>query len=102
VPAATDDESLEKSSLSATTPDRRRTRDFGFLPVPRGCEYGDAFAFTRSLNWLLAVGATVTVANLYVVQPILVELSQRFEVDYEEVTRVPSLLQGGYLVGCVL
>ena len=48
------------------------------------------------------MGATVTVANLYVVQPILVELSQRFEVDYEEVTRVPSLLQGGYLVGCVL
>ncbi|KPV75739.1 uncharacterized protein RHOBADRAFT_35486 [Rhodotorula graminis WP1] len=80
----------------------RRTRDFGFLPVPRGCEPGEAFVFTRSLNWLMALGATVTVANLYVVQPILVELAVRFEVDYEQVTRVPSLLQGGYLVGLVL
>jgi len=79
----------------------RRTRDFGFLPVPRGCVPGEAFVFTKSLNWLLALGATVTVANLYVVQPILVELAVEFQVDYEQVTRIPSLLQGGYLVGSV-
>ena len=62
---------------------------------------GEAFVFTKSLNWLLALGATVTVANLYVVQPILVELAVEFQVDYEQVTRIPSLLQGGYLVGSV-
>ncbi|GAA5837653.1 hypothetical protein JCM9279_006823 [Rhodotorula babjevae] len=80
----------------------RRTRDFGFLPVPRGCVPGEAFVFTKSLNWLMALGATLTVANLYVVQPILVELAGHFRVDYEQVTRIPSLLQGGYLVGLVL
>lgn len=34
-------------------------------------------------------------------EPILVELSNHFNVSYQEVTKVPSLLQAGYLLGLV-
>lgn len=78
-------------------------RDFGFLPIPRRCRYSPdrPFIFTRSLNWLFAFGATIEVANVYYVQPIQVQLSQRYGVSYETVTRILSLVQAGYLVGCV-
>ncbi|BGO89458.1 hypothetical protein NBRC10512_006646 [Rhodotorula toruloides] len=78
-------------------------RDFGFLPIPRRCRYSPdrPFIFTRSLNWLFAFGATIEVANVYYVQPIQVQLSQRYGVSYETVTRILSLVQAGYLVGLV-
>lgn len=78
-------------------------KDFGFLPIPRRCRYdpGRPFEWSTALNWMLALGATVTVAPVYYCQPILVQLSQRYAVEYETVTRVPSLVQGGYLVGSV-
>ncbi|GJN88655.1 hypothetical protein Rhopal_001621-T1 [Rhodotorula paludigena] len=77
--------------------------DFGFLPIPRRCRYDPErpFEWSTALNWMLALGATVTVAPVYYCQPILVQLSQRYAVEYETVTRVPSLVQGGYLVGLV-
>ncbi|BGP22683.1 hypothetical protein JCM10295v2_001574 [Rhodotorula toruloides] len=78
-------------------------RDFGFLPIPRRCRYSPdrPFIFTHSLNWLFAFGATIEVANVYYVQPIQVQLSERYGVSYETVTRILSLVQAGYLVGLV-
>ncbi|BGP45895.1 hypothetical protein JCM10450v2_001730 [Rhodotorula kratochvilovae] len=79
------------------------THDFGFLPIPPGCRYDpETFRFTPGLNWLMAGGATLTVANVYWAQPVLVQLAAHFDVPYDTVTRIPSLVQGGYLVGLVL
>ncbi len=35
-------------------------------------------------------------------QPILVQLSQHFEVDYNAISSLPSLVQGGYAAGLLL
>ncbi|GAA5888247.1 hypothetical protein JCM16303_005314 [Sporobolomyces ruberrimus] len=75
--------------------------DFGFLPIPQRCHFDDKFRFTTLLNVMLALTSTLTVANIYYPQPILVQLSDRYEVPYDRVTRVTSLLQAGYLVGLV-
>ncbi|OJA11052.1 hypothetical protein AZE42_07166, partial [Rhizopogon vesiculosus] len=42
------------------------------------------------------------VANLYYCQPLLIEFSKSFNVTYEEVSRIPTLIQAGYLVGLLL
>ncbi|GAA6047609.1 hypothetical protein JCM3770_001587 [Rhodotorula araucariae] len=79
------------------------THDFGFLPIPPGCRYDpETFRFTTGLNWLMAGAATLTVSNVYWAQPVLVQLASHFDVPYDAVTRIPSLVQGGYLVGLVL
>ncbi|TFY82912.1 hypothetical protein EWM64_g1096 [Hericium alpestre] len=39
------------------------------------------------------------VANLYYCQPLLIQLSQTFHVSDSRVSRVPTLLQAGYVVG---
>ncbi|GAA5822773.1 hypothetical protein JCM11251_004373 [Rhodosporidiobolus azoricus] len=78
--------------------------DFGFLPIPRHCRTDSErpFVFTTFHNWLFALGATITVANIYYAQPILVQLSEYFDVEYDKVTRAPSLIQAGYLCGIIL
>ncbi|GAA5894720.1 hypothetical protein JCM6882_006665 [Rhodosporidiobolus microsporus] len=80
------------------------THDFGFLPIPRHCRADPErpFVFTTFDNWLFAVGATITVANIYYSQPILVQLSEYYGVEYTTVTRAPSLIQAGYLCGLAL
>ncbi|GAA6063247.1 hypothetical protein JCM10212_000349 [Sporobolomyces blumeae] len=97
-PPLDDDES--KLSLD---PDHgpRRTYNFGFLPVPARCRFDDEFKFSLALNLLLAGTSTLSVANIYYPQPILVQLSERYSVAYETVSRVMPLLQGGYLAGLV-
>ncbi|GAA5830157.1 hypothetical protein JCM3766R1_002802 [Sporobolomyces carnicolor] len=76
-------------------------RDFGFLPVPARCRFDESFKFSILLNCMLSLTSMLTVANIYYPQPILVQLSDRYNVEYDRVTRVTSLLQAGYLVGLV-
>ncbi|KAJ7611238.1 major facilitator superfamily domain-containing protein [Roridomyces roridus] len=42
------------------------------------------------------------VANLYYCQPLLIQFSDSFGVSYEQVSRIPTLLQAGYAVGIIL
>ncbi|GAA5848177.1 hypothetical protein JCM8547_004434 [Rhodosporidiobolus lusitaniae] len=86
---------------ASTAPDRIKTRDFGFLPIPRRCRHDPAKPFELNLvyTWLFAAGATITVSNIYYNQPILVALSDWYSVPYGTVTRVASLVQAGYLCG---
>ncbi|ORY28266.1 putative membrane protein [Naematelia encephala] len=85
-----------------------RKRDFGFLPIPKGRRYDpklkpeEQFAFTWRMNLILATAATVSVANLYYIQPMLVAIATDFGVTNEDVSRIPTLVQGGYGCGIVL
>ncbi|GAA5933007.1 MFS transporter [Sporobolomyces koalae] len=90
-------------SSKATVQQLPRTQDFGFLPIPRRCrQSAEPFRFTLALNLLLSATSCFTVANIYYPQPILVQLAEQFNVTYDEITLVPSLLQAGYLVGLLL
>lgn len=80
------------------------TKDFGFLPIPHRLRYNPAkpFYFGILLNAAFGFAATFTAANLYYCQPLLIEFSKSFDVSYEEVSRIPTLVQAGYLAGLVL
>lgn len=47
----------------------------------------------------LVQATTVTVANLYYVQPILFKIADTFDVSFEEASSVATLLQAGYAAG---
>ncbi|KAG7453145.1 MFS general substrate transporter [Guyanagaster necrorhizus] len=79
-------------------------KDFGIIPVPRSLRYdpGKPFNFSLAMNIAFGAISTFTVANLYYCQPLLIELSKDFDVTYEEVSRIPTLLQAGYATGLIL
>ncbi|EIW81546.1 membrane protein [Coniophora puteana RWD-64-598 SS2] len=81
-----------------------RSRDFGFIPIPKRLQYhpNKPFKFGLVINILFGVASTFTVANLYYCQPLLIQLSESFHVTYEEVSLIPTLIQAGYAVGLVL
>ncbi|KAG1729031.1 hypothetical protein EDB19DRAFT_134162 [Suillus lakei] len=45
------------------------------------------------------IGSTLVVASLYYCQPILIQLSASFHVTYDEVARIPTLVQAGFGIG---
>jgi predicted MFS family arabinose efflux permease len=51
------------------------------------------------LNVLFAFAGAFTVANLYYNHPILNILAHDFNVPYEKVSQIPTLMQAGYAVG---
>jgi len=55
--------------------------------------------FSMSLNVLFAFAGAFTVANLYYNHPILNILAEDFNVPYEKVAQIPTLMQAGYAVG---
>lgn len=58
--------------------------------------------FTWRTNLLFALAATISVMNLYYIQPMLVAIASDFSVSNEVVSRVPTLVQGGYGCGILL
>ncbi|KAJ7258786.1 major facilitator superfamily domain-containing protein [Mycena haematopus] len=80
------------------------THDFGFLPIPRRLQYDPQkpFHFGLLLNVLFGFASTFIVANLYYCQPLLIQFSESFDVDYNGVSRIPTLLQAGYATGILL
>ncbi|KAH8831355.1 MFS superfamily [Flagelloscypha sp. PMI_526] len=80
------------------------TRDFGILPIPKRLRYDPdkPFHFSKVLNVSFGFAATFTVANLYYCQPLLVQFSKAFDVTYEQVSLIPTLIQAGYATGLVL
>ncbi|EGN97823.1 hypothetical protein SERLA73DRAFT_182575, partial [Serpula lacrymans var. lacrymans S7.3] len=81
-----------------------RTKDFGFLPIPTKLRYDPhrPFYFGLLLNVSFGLASTLLVANMYYCQPLLIQLSISFHVTYDEVSRIPTLLQAGYGVGLLL
>ncbi|PBK67230.1 MFS superfamily [Armillaria solidipes] len=81
----------------------RRGHDFGIIPIPVHLIYDPEvpFHFGLTLNILFGVTCTFVVANLYYCQPLLIELSKSFDVTYNEVSRIPTLIQAGYATGLV-
>ncbi|GAA6000036.1 hypothetical protein JCM10207_006023 [Rhodosporidiobolus poonsookiae] len=79
------------------------SRDFEFLPIPPWLRYDSDNPphFGLVLNAAFGFAATFTVANLYYPQPILIVLSEKFNVSYDEVTNIPTLLQAAYAIGLV-
>ncbi|EPS95201.1 hypothetical protein FOMPIDRAFT_113575 [Fomitopsis schrenkii] len=77
--------------------------DFGFLPIPRRLRYDPKRPahFGLLLNATFGVASTFVVANLYYCQPLLIEYSKSFRVTYNEVSRIPTLVQAGFATGIV-
>src|ERR1051326_5604834 len=55
--------------------------------------------FSFSLNLLFSFAACFTVANLYYNHPILNILAHDFDVPYEKVAQIPTVVQAGYAAG---
>ncbi|OSX57123.1 hypothetical protein POSPLADRAFT_1067899 [Postia placenta MAD-698-R-SB12] len=79
------------------------SKDFGFLPIPKHLRYDPEHPahFGLLLNATFGIASTFVVANLYYCQPLLIEFSKSFNVTYDEVSRIPTLVQAGYAVGIV-
>ncbi|TCD65169.1 hypothetical protein EIP91_003025 [Steccherinum ochraceum] len=77
------------------------TKDFGFLPIPARLQHhpDKPHKWTLTLNIVFGVASTFLVANLYYCQPLLIQLAESFNVTYNEVSRIPTLVQAGYAVG---
>lgn len=55
---------------------------------------------TEILTW--SQTTTVTVANIYYLQPILFKISESFDISFEEASSAATLLQAGYAAGLLL
>ncbi|KAK0447973.1 major facilitator superfamily domain-containing protein [Armillaria borealis] len=77
------------------------TRDFHLIPIPQRLRYDPEmpFQFGLGLNILLAFACTFTVANLYYCQPLLIQISEFFEVSYLDSSKAATIIQAGYAVG---
>ncbi|KAK7001805.1 putative transporter YgaY [Favolaschia claudopus] len=102
---------LGESPIPEAPPDLEKptttimTHEFlGFVPIPRRLRYDPQkpFHFGIVLNVLFGFASTFIVANLYYCQPLLIQFSESFQVDYNSVARIPTLLQAGYATGIVL
>ncbi|KAG0701920.1 major facilitator superfamily domain-containing protein [Suillus ampliporus] len=106
-PAETSDISVTTesppSSLVTAQTERTFSKDFRCLPIPRRLRYDPEkpFYFGILLNVSFGIGSTLVVANLYYCQPILIQLSASFNVTYDEVARIPTLVQAGFGIGLV-
>ncbi|KZT69548.1 MFS superfamily [Daedalea quercina L-15889] len=80
------------------------TLDFGFLPIPPRLRYDSTRPVRVGLllNVTFAVSSTFVIANLYYCQPLLIQLADSFQVSYDEVSNIPTLVQVGYAVGILL
>lgn len=80
------------------------THNLWIIPIPVNKRYHPDrnFQFGLGLNLLFGFAATFTVANLYYNQPLLSILADDWGVQYDTISRVPTLLQCGYAVGILL
>ncbi|KAF8190929.1 MFS general substrate transporter [Mycena galopus ATCC 62051] len=94
---------LERPASTESSP-ALFTHELIFIPIPKRLRYhdGKSFHFGLLMNISLGFASTVTVANLYYSQPLLLDLAAAFNISYSKVSEVPTLLQAGYAVGVVL
>ncbi|KAG2341591.1 MFS general substrate transporter [Suillus weaverae] len=89
------------SSLVPAQTNLTYSKDFRCLPIPRRLRYDPdkPFHFGMLLNVSFGICSTLVVANLYYCQPIIIQLSASFHVTYDEVARIPTLVQAGFGIG---
>ncbi|TFY76457.1 hypothetical protein EWM64_g7553 [Hericium alpestre] len=82
----------------------QRKRELGIIPIPKWLRYDPERPahFGLLLNAVFGFASTFVVANLYYCQPLLIQFSLSFDVTYEEVSRIPTLVQAGYASGLLL
>ncbi|TFK41502.1 major facilitator superfamily domain-containing protein [Crucibulum laeve] len=92
-----EDKSLEHLDADVVVP----TTHLYFLPIPKHLQYrpGKRFPFNFMINVSFGIAGIFLTANLYYCQPLLIELAKSFDVSYQAVSRIPTLLQAGYAVG---
>ncbi|KIK61677.1 hypothetical protein GYMLUDRAFT_166006 [Collybiopsis luxurians FD-317 M1] len=101
VPPSDENEPSESVSEAKLWP----TTDFGLIPIPERLRYRPdkpPFHFGLVLNASFGFASTFTVSNLYYNQPLLIQLSESFNVSYDEISKVPTLIQAGYAAGLLL
>ncbi|EPQ54895.1 MFS general substrate transporter [Gloeophyllum trabeum ATCC 11539] len=78
--------------------------DLGFLPIPKRLRHDPESPpkFGLVLNATFGFASTFVVSNLYYCQPLLIEFSKSFNVSYDRVSNIPTLVQAGYATGLVL
>ncbi|KAI0857050.1 major facilitator superfamily domain-containing protein [Xylaria cubensis] len=92
----------EIRAASRTSPDGVKVKFLRAINwMPAWCRYDpqNPPKFTLSMNILLALSTTFTVANLYYPQPILNVIATDFGVSYERSSNVATLSQAGYASG---
>ena len=69
--------------------------------TPPRCRWDPAKppVFSMPLNVLFGISGAFTVANLYYSHPILNILAEEFDVPYEKVSQIPTVMQAGYAAG---
>ncbi|KAI9832925.1 MAG: hypothetical protein M1819_003955 [Sarea resinae] len=69
--------------------------------TPPRCRYDpkNPPKFSMPLNLLFGFAGTFTVANLYYNHPILNILAKDFDVSYDKVSQIPTVMQAGYAAG---
>ena len=103
----------QETTVTSTTPAAREKIgteedvskfDFGFLLIPVWCRFNPQkpFHFGLTLTFAFGLTSTFVVANLYYCQPLLVQFSDAFQVSYQEISKVPTLVQAGYATGLLL
>ncbi|KAL1839919.1 hypothetical protein VTJ49DRAFT_1007 [Mycothermus thermophilus] len=98
------EDGVEGADVTETTPQSRRIRAslrraWRWKPKPARYDVDNPPEFTIWLNILFAFAAGVTVANLYYGQAILDRMADTFNVSFERVSLVATLMQAGYAGG---
>ncbi|KAM0756556.1 MFS general substrate transporter [Meredithblackwellia eburnea MCA 4105] len=80
------------------------TRDLFVIPIPKRLQWDRQHPpkFTLLLNGIFGFSATFTVANLYYPQSTLIEMANSFDVPYDRVTNIPTMLQAAYAASLLL
>jgi len=78
-----------------------KTTEFGVIPIPPACRHHPEVRFPvdRPIIAVFALSNMFSAMNLYLCQPLLVELSKEFDVSYQGISRIPTLVQAGCAVG---
>ncbi|KAF9474595.1 MFS general substrate transporter [Pholiota conissans] len=95
------EEPKEQEQLTVVSAAAGPTKDFFVLPIPRRLQYSPEkpFVFGLAMNWGLSFAATFLISNLYYCQPLLIQMAKTFDVSYEEVSKIATLIQTGFAVG---
>ncbi|KAF8187755.1 MFS superfamily, partial [Pholiota molesta] len=94
-------EKAKETQLVAISTSSGPTKDFSFLPIPQRLQYSSErpFVFGLLMNCGLSFAATFLISNLYYCQPLLIQMAGTFDVSYEEISKIATLIQTGYAVG---
>jgi predicted MFS family arabinose efflux permease len=99
IPPVTATEPAVLSEPAVPTSFLSRLPTLDFRTVPK-LQRGQGIPFPLVI--LLAVASCITVSNLYITQPLLLEIAEDFNATKSEAASLVSLSQAGYCLGLIL